>query len=226
MHERERFDDWAGAGRDRSMEDEHWNTAKEALARMPVEPGDAVLDLGTGSGYAIRALDEVRRLDTAVGLDLSPEMVHNARSHTAAARPGYLAGDMHELPIADESVDHVWSMETLFFAREPVSVLEEIGRVLRPGGTFFCAVNFYEESEQSHRWQERIDLPMHCWSRAEYRSLFAEAGLVVATQDTIPDREIEIPPEDAFPTDEWETREPMVDRYRTWGTLLTVGVAP
>jgi hypothetical protein len=50
--------------------------------------------------------------------------------------------------------------------------------------------------------------------------------LHVAPQETIPDEEIDIPPADAFPTEEWETREAMIDRYRTWGTLLTVGVAP
>jgi hypothetical protein len=105
-------------------------------------------------------------------------------------------------------------------------MIEEIQRVLRSGGTFFCAVNFFEESEQSHRWRERIDLPMHLWSQQEYRALFREGGLHVATQETIPDEEIDIPPEEAFPTDEWETRAAMVDRYRTWGTLLTVGVAP
>ena len=55
---------------------------------------------------------------------------------------------------------------------------------------------------------------------------FREAGLHVAEQDTIPDREIEIPPAEEFPIEDWETREAMVDRYRTWGTLLTVGVAP
>jgi hypothetical protein len=47
----------------------------------------------------------------------------------------------------------------------------------------------------------------------------------VAAQDTIPDREVEIPPAEAFPTDEFETREAMVERYRELGTLLTVGVA-
>jgi ubiquinone/menaquinone biosynthesis C-methylase UbiE len=245
MSVREAFDRWAESGRDRGMEAEHWHTAKHALARMPIEggargapesasgersdpraPGDTVLDLGTGSGYALRALDGAHRLDRGIGLDASPEMVDSAREYTAADHIDYLVGDFHRLPVADGSVDHVWSMEAFFFARDPVQVLAEVRRVLRPGGTFYCAVNFYEESEGSHRWQERIDLPMTLWSRAEYRELFREAGLSVAAQDTIPDREIDIPPAAAFPTDEWETRTAMVDRYRTWGTLLTVGVAP
>jgi len=63
------------------------------------------------------------------------------------------------------------------------------------------------------------------WSAAEYRTAFRDAGLAVAEQDSIPDREIEIPPESEFPTEEWDTRAAMVDRYRTHGTLLTVGVA-
>jgi hypothetical protein len=67
---------------------------------------------------------------------------------------------------------------------------------------------------------------MTLWSRAEYREGFREAGLYVACQDNVPDREIEIPPEEAFPVEEWETRAEMVERYREIGTLLTIGVAP
>jgi ubiquinone/menaquinone biosynthesis C-methylase UbiE len=226
MPVREEFDQWAASGRDRDMEAHHWHTAKHALARMPLEEGDTVLDLGTGSGYALRALAETHGIDRGIGLDGSPEMVVNAREYTAADSLAYTAGDFHHLPIAADSVDHVWSMEAFFFAQEPVALLEEVRRVLRPGGTFFCAVNFFEESEQSHRWRDRIDAPMSLWSRQEYRTLFREGGLHVAAQDTIPDEEIDIPPESAFPTEEWETRAAMVDRYRTWGTLLTVGVAP
>lgn len=226
MDVRQEFDQWAASGRDRGMEEEHWHTAKQALARMPIEAGDTVLDLGTGSGYALRVLNDVHRLHRGIGLDASPKMVGSAREYTDTHRLDYTVGDFHQLPIADESIDHVWSMEAFFFAGKPIEVIKEIRRVLRPEGTFFCAVNFYEESEQSHRWREHIEAPMYLWSQQEYRSLLREGGLYVATQDTIPDEEIAIPPEDEFPTDEWETREAMVDRYRSWGTLLTVGVAP
>jgi ubiquinone/menaquinone biosynthesis C-methylase UbiE len=84
--------------------------AKEALARMPVEAGECVLDLGCGSGYAGRAL-----ADTAdarvVGLDGSPEMAHNAASYTDDAAVQYLVSDFGALPFRADSFDHVWSMD-------------------------------------------------------------------------------------------------------------------
>jgi hypothetical protein len=64
------------------------------------------------------------------------------------------------------------------------------------------------------------------WSRREYREAFRAAGFHVAEQDAVPDEETEIPPEEAFPTEEWDSREAMIERYRVYGTLLTVGVVP
>ena len=226
MSVREEFDSWATSGRDKGMEDRHWHTAKHALARMPLEAGDTVVDLGCGSGYALRALRETADIGRGVGLDGAPEMARNAASYTEDGAVGFTVGDFDSLPFATNSVDHVFSMEAFYYAPDPVHTLEEIRRILRPGGTFFCAVNYYEENEASHAWQDNISIEMTRWDRSQYREAFREAGLYVAEQDNIADEEIEIPPAEAFPTDDWETREAMVDRYRTWGTLLTVGVAP
>ena len=225
MNVREEFDAWAAAGRDRGMEKRHWHTAKHVLARMPVEAGETVLDLGTGSGYALRALRETAEIGRGYGLDASPEMLENARSYTDDERIGFLRGDFGALPLATDGVDHVFTMEAFYYAADPAETLREIRRVLRPGGTVYCAVNYFAESEHTHAWQDRIDVEMTLWSAAEYREAIREAGLVVAEQDTIPDREVEIPPASAFPTEDWATREAMVDRYRRHGTLLTVGVA-
>jgi ubiquinone/menaquinone biosynthesis C-methylase UbiE len=108
------FDRWAAEGRDRGMEERHWHTAKHALARMPVEAGETVLDLGTGSGYALRALRETRDVGRGVGLDASAEMVRNARGYADDDRLDFLTGDFEHLPFADDSVDHVWSMEAFY----------------------------------------------------------------------------------------------------------------
>jgi SAM-dependent methyltransferase len=226
MSVRAEFDAWAADGRDRGMEQRHWHTAKHALARMPVEEGEVVLDLGCGSGYAARALRDAKDAGRAYGLDGAPEMVGNARSYTDDPEIGYIRGDFDSLPFADDSIDHVFSMEAFYYAAEPLRTLREVRRVLEPGGTFYCAVNYYEESVHSHEWQENISVEMTRWDRGEYREAFREAGLYVAEQDNIPDRETEIPPEEAFPTEGFDAREAMVERYRELGTLLTVGIAP
>jgi ubiquinone/menaquinone biosynthesis C-methylase UbiE len=226
MSVREEFDDWAADGRDKGMEDRHWHTAKYVLARMPVEEGETVLDLGTGSGYAARALRDTKSAGRAYGLDGSPEMARNATDYTDDPQVGFLVGDFDHLPFADDSIDHAFTMEAFYYANDPREALREVARVLRPGGTFFCAVNYYEENVHSHEWQENIDVEMTRWSAAEYREAFREAGLYVAEQDNVPDRETEIPDASEFPTDSWDSREAMVERYRELGTLLTVGVAP
>ena len=111
MSVREEFDAWAAEGRDRGMEDRHWHTAKHALARMPVEAGDTVLDLGCGSGYAARALRDADDADRAYGLDGAPEMLRNARDYTDDPRVSYLVGDFGTLPFADDSIDHAFPMK-------------------------------------------------------------------------------------------------------------------
>jgi SAM-dependent methyltransferase len=226
MNVREEFDDWAREGRDKGMEERHWNTAKHVLARMPVEEGDTVLDLGTGSGYALRALRDTEGVGRGYGIDASPEMLRNARDYTDDDRIGFVRGDFESLPFGDATFDSVFSMEAFYYARNPLGALAEVRRVLRPGGTFFCAVNFFKENEETHEWQEKVDVGMTLWSVDDYRDAFRDAGLYVAEQDLIPDRDVEIPPADEFPTEDWDEREAMVDRYRRWGTLLTVGVSP
>ncbi len=226
MSVRREFNEWAEQGRDQGMETRHWHTARHALARMPIESGDIVLDLGCGSGYALRALRGTKHVDRAYGLDGSPAMVRNARSYTDDPNVGYVVGDFQSLPFKADSIDHVFSMEAFYYAADPVAALREVRRVTRSGGTFYCAVNFFEENVYSHEWQDQISIDMTLWSAEQYREGFKTAGFYVASQDNIPDRDTEIPPAEVFPTDEWETREEMVERYREYGTLLTVGIVP
>lgn len=225
MSVREEFDEWAASGRDKGMEERHWHTVKHGLARMPVEEGETVLDLGTGSGYAARAVRETKNAGRVYGLDGSPEMAQNAQSYTDDRNVGFLIGDFDHLPFETDGIDHAFSMEAFYYANDPERVLEELSRILRPGGAFFCMVDYYEENVYSHEWQENISVDMTRWSAAEYREAFRNAGLWVAAQDNVPDLETDIPPASEFPIEHWDSRETMEERYQTLGTLLTVGVA-
>jgi ubiquinone/menaquinone biosynthesis C-methylase UbiE len=100
-----------------------------------IAAGQAVLDVGTGTGVlAITAA----RLGAAVsGLDLTPELLEQARENAAIARlPGIVwqQGDAEDLPYPDASFDVVLSQFGHMFAPRPEIVVAEMRRVLKPGG--------------------------------------------------------------------------------------------
>lgn len=179
------FDRWANNVRE--MEEHHWHTARYALGRIPVEPGNVVLDLGCGSGYAARALRDIAEADLALGLDASHDMVQKARTLTTDAGVNFVQGRFELLPVQDGTIDHVFSMEAFYYSPNPERALREIRRVLRPGGMFTCCVNYHTENRQNLDLSERLDVDVFCWSSKEYRAAFREAGLTVAAQDNIPD---------------------------------------
>src|SRR3954467_4144275 len=83
---RQEFNKWASDGRGEEMESHHISIAEQTIAKMNLQPGDRVLDLGCGAGWATRILakgGEGKRGDReghAVGIDVADEMIARARS--------------------------------------------------------------------------------------------------------------------------------------------------
>lgn len=109
-----------------------------ALATL--EPGQVVLDLGSGGG--IDVLLSSRRVGPTgrvYGLDMTPEMVDLARRNQAAAgveNVEFLLGTLEDIPLPDQSVDVVISNCVINLAADKDLVLREAHRVLRPRGLF------------------------------------------------------------------------------------------
>jgi ubiquinone/menaquinone biosynthesis C-methylase UbiE len=98
------------------------------------------LDLGCGAGcLAIDLATQAPGL-CVIGLDLSPAMLDRASTRTRLAgiedRVGFLQTDAKRIPAPDNSFDLVISSFSLHHWEEPVTVLDEVARVLRPGGSF------------------------------------------------------------------------------------------
>lgn len=96
------------------------------------EPG-AILDLGGGTGKLLEDLENRNRIDVDSSLlvDYSQPMLVQAGSRTRAGR---VRGDAHELPLRSSLFDGVFMGDTLHHMEDPVAVLTEVNRVLRPGG--------------------------------------------------------------------------------------------
>lgn len=95
-------------------------------------PG-ALLDLGGGTGKLLEDLESEGTIDPGRSLlvDYSQPMLQQAKSRTRA--PG-IRGDAHELPLQSSLFDGAFMGDTLHHMADPVAVLTEVNRVLRPGG--------------------------------------------------------------------------------------------
>lgn len=117
-------------------QDARWK--RRLVREAAVQRGERVLDLACGTGDI--ALATAAHGAKVIGLDITPRMVELARVKASRARPAalprpdFLVGDMMSLPFRDASVDLV----TTGYGLRNVPVIEgavdEIARVLRPGG--------------------------------------------------------------------------------------------
>ena len=120
------------------------------LGDAPV--GD-LLDIGTGTGRILSLL--APRATRAVGIDRSHEMLGFARAALASAEYRHVQlrhGDMYHLALSARSMDLVVLHQVLHFADDPVAVMREVARVLRPGGRLLL-VDFAPHDEESLRDQ-------------------------------------------------------------------------
>ncbi|HEX2180046.1 MAG TPA: methyltransferase domain-containing protein, partial [Actinomycetota bacterium] len=108
-------------------------------AIAPLQPGQVVVDLGSGSGVdTFLAAQRVGPQGRVVGVDLTPEMVALANSAKRSAglqNVEFVSGEMEQVPMPDGSVDVVISNCAINLSDDKQSVFAEIARVLRPGGS-------------------------------------------------------------------------------------------
>jgi len=105
--------------------------------RADIQPGDTVLDLGSGAGLdSIVASRRAGPEGRVIGLDLNPSMCSKARAHVAAAGSTLdcREGRMESIPLEPDSVDVVISNGVINLSFRKRNVVEEIYRVLKPGG--------------------------------------------------------------------------------------------
>lgn len=135
--------------------------ALSRLSYMQIEP-KRVLDLGAGTGYCARRLEELYKQSRIVLLDIAPNMLRIARTQARRwfSRTHYVCGDVSHLGMQTGSVDLIFSSLVLQWCSDLAVVFRECARVLRPGGLMlFTTLGPDTLRELRHAWSFVDDLP-------------------------------------------------------------------
>ena len=170
------------------MERRHRRLAERMLDRVSISSDGCLLDVGCGNGWLARLIAGRVPEAAVVGIDVSMEMVHQARLDCAdLVNAMFAPGAAEEIPWAEEYFTHVISIESAYYWRDPAKAAREIFRVAKPAGTFHILINYYEENRFSAGWDAETGLTLHRLNAVDWVDLFASAGFDDVTSEQIPD---------------------------------------
>ena len=183
------FNQWAAAGRGDEMEGHHSDITEQTLSLMDIQPGDRLLDLGCGTGWASRRMARLAHAGDVVGLDVADEMLRRAEEASSAFRNvRYVWGSAERIPEVDNAFSKVLSVESFYYYADQGKALDELRRVMAPGGKLFILINLYKDNHYSLRWVEELKVPVQALSEEEYKRLLQKHGFTDVQALRIPDR--------------------------------------
>lgn len=147
-----------------------------------VRDGDAILDVGCGTGALDQAVLGRAPTSHVTGIDLSAQYVARARASLPGDRASFEVGDAQALRFADRTFDRTLSLLVLNFVPEPGKALREMIRVTRPGGTVAAAVWDYGDGMEMLRvfWDEAVALDPGVAQRDERHMPLCKPGQLAA----------------------------------------------
>ncbi|MCI0350002.1 MAG: class I SAM-dependent methyltransferase [Acidobacteriales bacterium] len=220
------FNRWAEEGRGEEMERHHIPITEPVFRMMELRPGERVLDLGCGAGWATRMLarmvakEKGRKDGLVVGVDISEEMIRRAQQSSAEFRNiRYITGSAEKIPAEDNFFDKVLSVESFYYYPDQGRVLDELRRVLAPGGKLFILINLFTDNIYSLRWVQELQVPVHARSSNEYVELVKAHGFADVAAHRVPDPS---PTPEEY-TGKWFRNAQELREFKRIGALLLTG---
>jgi ubiquinone/menaquinone biosynthesis C-methylase UbiE len=215
------FNQWAQAGRGDEMEDHHSDITNQAIALMDLNSEDRVLDLGCGTGWACRRMAPV--VSEVVGLDVADEMLRRGEETSRQFKNlRFVWGSAESIPFDNGAFTKILSVESFYYYADQGKALDELYRVLAPGGRLFILINLYKDNHYSLRWVSELKVAVHARSASEYVEMFQRHGFKSVESRHIPDRS---PSPDEYSGKWFKNAEELKD-FKRIGALLLVGTKP
>src|SRR5580704_8441190 len=224
---RQEFNQWAEQGKGEEMEPHHISITEQTLALMELKPGDRVLDLGCGAGWASRliakAVDGKERAGQVIGLDVSDEMIRRARAaSTDYDNLMFVVGSAQQVPWEENFFDKVLSVESFYYYADQERALAELFRVMAPKGELYILINLYKDNQYSLQWVDKLKVPVHVRSQEEYVDLLKKHAFENVEACRIPD---DTPTPDDYKTKSFDSLDDL-RAFKREGALLLRATKP
>jgi len=218
------FNLWAERGEGPKMENHHLDITEKTLRLMDLRPGERVLDLGCGSGWATRLLGRMvgegpQGFGQVVGVDIADEMIRQAR---AASKDFdnvmFVVGSATQIPWEENFFDKVLSVESFYYYPDQDRALAELFRVMAPRGRMFILINLYKDNPYSLQWVPKLKVPVHVRSAVEYVDLLKKHAFENVEYRQIPD---DTPTPENYQTTSFHSLDDLKAFKKTGALLLT-----
>ena len=221
------FNRWAEEGEGEKMERHHLDITQKTLRLMNLRPGERVLDLGCGSGWATRLLarmvSDEPQAGLVVGVDISDEMVRQAQVASKEFKNAtFVVGSAAQIPWEENFFHKVLSVESFYYYPDQDRALEELFHVMAPRGRLFILINLYTDNRYSLQWVPKLKVPVHVRSAAEYVEMLRARAFEKIEYRQIPD---DTPTPDNYRTTSFHSLDDL-KAFKRVGALLLMASKP
>ena len=143
---------------------------------LKFKKGDNVLEIGFGNGAFIKEISNEINPGKYFGIDISDTMIKAAQSRNRSLVKSGLVklikAGSNKIPFEEGTFDKIFTVNTIYFWKNPEHVMQEVKRLLTPGGILVVALGTKEAMEKNGYFEERFTL----YEKQDVLKLFEIAG--------------------------------------------------
>jgi len=134
----------------------------------------------------------------------------------------YVWGSAQQIPWEENFFDKVMSVESFYYYPDQDRALKELFRVMAPKGRLFILINLYKDNQYSLQWVDKLRVPVHVRSAAEYIDLLKKHAFENVEARRVPD---DTPTPDDYKTKSFNSLEDL-RAFKREGALLLIASKP